>query len=903
MPDKIASMYVALGLDKARFDSGIKSVQTSVSSFAASMGKLGKSMTLKVTLPVIAAGAAFGKMAADVVESENLFEVSMGDMADSARAWSKDISKALGLNQYEVRRMAATFNVMAGSMGLSNEAAYDMSQGLTRLAYDISSFYNLRPDEAFIKLQAAISGESEPLKRLGILVNETTIKQWALDKGIIKTGEDLSEAAKVVARYGTILEQTSKAQGDLARTADSTSNMIKRNQARFEELSATIGMQFLPIADQALSWVSNVGLPAMSAAIEAAKKGWAELSETGQRALIGLGLLLVGGGPVMMALSGLVRALGVVVAAAKFVGVAFKAVFATGLGMAVGKGIGILALFAGALGVIHTAVGAVLIVLLNMAKTGTDAIANLAWAAASVSDALGQKGLAVSLREAGNSAVRLGQQVETMRRQVTDRFTRWIDQLSGLAGQAGDAVGDTIDVLGDFGTAAKVASDVYAQAFSAATTATGALREEFLKYKELDLAMYLRGIGDAAKGVGSAMKQAAKDAGMSLQEMAQVFAEMHPAVRLLDLRLVGLGDQLAAVNAAISANAAAQQEMQKAISRTQDRISELNNRLSDAKQRLADLTSPRLTGMGALDDQIFETEQAIKRLQLVAAGGVLPKGMAVPKESMAELQKLLERLRLQREVSYEPLLRKLQMAAQPPEAEISFADAIKQIAATKSEIASLEGQLTSANAVLAAQQAQLEALKDAQYGLQEAAAGLQTQMQQANELRQMMIEKIMAAILWSSQQREEMIKSGKITVEQAKLLDEKTTEMLKLFFDFSDEHSETSLHDIQTVVGEWESAYTRIRTIASGIRSEAGSIGPVTIPVIGSRQSGGPIHQTGAYILHRGEHVIPATGGGLGQTTIHVHIAGSVVTEHDLMASIKRGLLLDGNRNVTTGIT
>jgi hypothetical protein len=112
---------------------------------------------------------AFGavtKAAMAAEESENLFRVSMGDSAAATKAWSQTMSQALGLNQYEVRRNVATFNVMFESMGTGAEKANAMAKGLTQLAYDMASFYNLRPEEAFQKLQAGITGEVEPLKRL-----------------------------------------------------------------------------------------------------------------------------------------------------------------------------------------------------------------------------------------------------------------------------------------------------------------------------------------------------------------------------------------------------------------------------------------------------------------------------------------------------------------------------------------------------------------------------------------------------------------------------------------------------------------------------------------------------------------------------------------------------------------
>jgi hypothetical protein len=182
----------------------------------------------------------------DAVESENLFSVSMGKMADSARKWSVEFGKSLGLNDYNIRKNVGTFNVMLTSMGLTEKAALDMSEGLTQLGYDMASFYNIPIEDAFQKLQSGISGETEPLKRLGILVNETTVKNWALTHGMLKQGEQLSETGKVMARYGVIMDATSKAQGDLARTADSPANKLRMLQEQLQKAAIDLGTALLP---------------------------------------------------------------------------------------------------------------------------------------------------------------------------------------------------------------------------------------------------------------------------------------------------------------------------------------------------------------------------------------------------------------------------------------------------------------------------------------------------------------------------------------------------------------------------------------------------------------------------------------------------------------------------------
>lgn len=184
----------------------------------------------------------------DAIESESLFEVSMGNMTSSARAWSEELQKTLGLNAYEIRKNVGVLYNMTTSMGLTRDAAYKLSTEMTELAYDMASFYNIDAEEAFTKLRAGITGETEPLKRLGILIDEATIKQVAYRNGIATVGKELTQQQKVQARYIAIIEQTANAQGDLARTIDSPTNQLRLLTTRLKLVQINIGMAFMPIA-------------------------------------------------------------------------------------------------------------------------------------------------------------------------------------------------------------------------------------------------------------------------------------------------------------------------------------------------------------------------------------------------------------------------------------------------------------------------------------------------------------------------------------------------------------------------------------------------------------------------------------------------------------------------------
>lgn len=261
----LEKLIVSIEADINKLKSGLDAAAGDIGAFGKKLTIAGAGLTAGVTLPLAMIGKSALDMAMNAVESENLFEVSMGGMAESARAWSEELSASLGLNAYELRKTAGTFDVMLKSMGLGEQSAYDMSTGLSELSYDMASFYNLKPEEAFQKLQAGISGEIEPLKRLGILVNENTIKAYALKTGMIAEGEEMTEQQKIQARYGAIMEQTSLAQGDLARTMDSPTNKLRLMGEQINKLKIAFGNLLIPVLQAAMKavqplveWLTNL---------------------------------------------------------------------------------------------------------------------------------------------------------------------------------------------------------------------------------------------------------------------------------------------------------------------------------------------------------------------------------------------------------------------------------------------------------------------------------------------------------------------------------------------------------------------------------------------------------------------------------------------------------------------
>lgn len=270
-----------------KLSQSMNSAGEKMKSVGEKMSSIGSKLSTAVTLPLVGIGTAATKMAMDAVESENLFEVAMGSMAGDARKWSEETSKALGLNAYNVRKNVATYNAMLTSMGLTSQESLKMSEGLTQLSYDMASFYNLKPEEAFEKLKSGISGEAEPLKALGILVNDNTIKTYAYAHGIAKQGEALTEQQKVMARYGVIMESTKNAQGDLARTMDSPTNKIRVMKEQAEQLGIQFGQLLIPILEKLIGIVK----PLMDK--------FQGLSKEQQEMIVKIGLVVAAVGPII----------------------------------------------------------------------------------------------------------------------------------------------------------------------------------------------------------------------------------------------------------------------------------------------------------------------------------------------------------------------------------------------------------------------------------------------------------------------------------------------------------------------------------------------------------------------------------------------------------------------------
>lgn len=189
------------------------------------------------------------------IEDINLFTVSMGEYAGEAQKYADTVGDAVGIDPGEFMRNQGVFNTIIKGFGVASDKAYLMSKNLTQLGYDISSFYNIPFENAMQKLQSGISGELEPLRRLGYDLSVARLQEEALALGIQKKVASMTQAEKSQLRYYAILTQVTDAQGDMARTINTPANQLRVLQAQVTQCARALGNIFLPVLSAALPYL------------------------------------------------------------------------------------------------------------------------------------------------------------------------------------------------------------------------------------------------------------------------------------------------------------------------------------------------------------------------------------------------------------------------------------------------------------------------------------------------------------------------------------------------------------------------------------------------------------------------------------------------------------------------
>lgn len=204
----------------------------------------------------------FGKscleLGSDLSEVQNVVDVTFPSMTAQVDKFAKSAAQSFGLSETMAKKFTSMFGTMARQFGFSEQAAYDMGTTLAGLAGDVASFYNMTQDEAYTKLKAVFSGETEVLKDIGIVMTQTALDAYAMANGFGKTTQQMSEAEKVALRYAFVQNQLTAATGDFARTSDSWANQVRIMKLQMDSLKATLGQGLINLFTPVIKVINTV---------------------------------------------------------------------------------------------------------------------------------------------------------------------------------------------------------------------------------------------------------------------------------------------------------------------------------------------------------------------------------------------------------------------------------------------------------------------------------------------------------------------------------------------------------------------------------------------------------------------------------------------------------------------
>lgn len=277
----------------------LKVLSQQLKSIGDKMTAVGKKMTTAVTAPIVAGYTLASNYASDYEENLNKLDVAFGKNSESVKEWANSARSAYGLSKVQATASASAFGALGKGIGLSESKAAEMSMTLAGLSADLGSYFNVGVDESSKALEGIFTGESEALKRFGVVMTDTNLKQFAADQNLV--WNEMTQGEKTMLRYQYVLEKTKDAQGDFSRTSDGTANSTKIFQASLQDLGTTIGTVLLPIItpiiQKVTEWINKFN----------------ELSPATQKIITIVGLVVAVLGPVLVVVGTLISAIGSII--------------------------------------------------------------------------------------------------------------------------------------------------------------------------------------------------------------------------------------------------------------------------------------------------------------------------------------------------------------------------------------------------------------------------------------------------------------------------------------------------------------------------------------------------------------------------------------------------------------
>lgn len=251
-----ADVKVTTDLDSSKMKAGLTRMQNGIAGMV--KGATGKLLALGAVITSLRGLGGLGKLAMEAEEVDSKFKAVFKDSAPEMLRVIEDLKKHIYLTTTEMKNSLATYGAMAQGMGLTEKAGMLFSEAMVKMQGDLASFENLEPEEAFIKLKSAISGEYEPLKQMGFMLNEATVKQEALNMGIYDGTTALTASQKALAVQSLLLMMMGDRVGDAESTADSSMNVYKNLNRELKEMAESIGIFIVPAVNILVKAVTSV---------------------------------------------------------------------------------------------------------------------------------------------------------------------------------------------------------------------------------------------------------------------------------------------------------------------------------------------------------------------------------------------------------------------------------------------------------------------------------------------------------------------------------------------------------------------------------------------------------------------------------------------------------------------
>jgi hypothetical protein len=252
------TLEIFLNGNSKDLEAALSSAEKKLAGFSAKMKDIGQSLSLRLTAPLALAGGAAIKLASDFEESLNKVNVAFKDSSKDVQAFAKTTLKSFGIAEGTALDMAALFGDMSTSMGLSTGQAAKLSTSMVGLAGDLASFKNMNIEEVTTALNGVFTGETESLKRLGIVMTEVNLKQFAMEQGIKKNLDQMTQSEKVLLRYQYVMKNTANAQGDFERTGGGAANQMRMFNESLKELGVQFGAVILPAVTQIITKFNSI---------------------------------------------------------------------------------------------------------------------------------------------------------------------------------------------------------------------------------------------------------------------------------------------------------------------------------------------------------------------------------------------------------------------------------------------------------------------------------------------------------------------------------------------------------------------------------------------------------------------------------------------------------------------